>query len=342
MSNTPQTDYIPSGNNFGVSADTIAANLDRLVNDGNITPDDKSTVMWLFDHARNASLSLADVGKLIGYSSTTVSRLFGGRYEGNYSDVIRKVRSYRKLADERTRLTTNEYIEISIWHSIKATCDLALIHQMPAMITGVSQIGKTSALLEYRRRSEYIVRYVRMPAAPGFRGAIEAIADSCGVTTRCTTEQLRRRIAKSLDNKSLLIVDELHQLAISAGKNSAMKIMEYIREVHDRSECGLVVCGTRALDQDLINGDLKGWLEQFRERCIRSLRLPDRLPDDDILMFTAAHSLPPPDSDTLALLRTMRTNRICKLLMLAGNLSRRRDQPMAWAHFNAAYAAVCQ
>lgn len=339
---TAADDYIPAGNNIRLSADAVAANMDRLVESGTITEDDKATVMWLFSHARNGSLSLADVGRLIGYSSTTVSRLFSGRYEGSYADVVGKVRNYRKLADERARLVGDEYVETSIWHAIRATCDLALIHQMPAIITGVSQIGKTWALQEYARRSDYTVRYVRMPAAPGFRGAIEAIADACSVTTRCTTEQLRRRISRALDNKSLLIVDELHQLAISAGKNSAMKIMEYIREVMDVSGCGLVVCGTRALEHDLINGELKGWLEQFRERCIKRLDFPERLPDDDILLFAAAHNLPEPDAETFALLRTMRTNRICKLLVLAGNLARRRNQELAWSHFNAAYAAVCK
>lgn len=342
MSSEESTDYIATGSNVGTSADTVAANMDRLVEGGIVTEQDKSTVMWFFGHCREQSLSLSDIGKLVGYSSTTISRLFGGRYEGNYAEVITKIRSYKHLADERRRMTLDEFVETSVWREIRAVCDLALIHQMPAIVTGVSQIGKTTALEEYRRRSEYIVRYVRMPAAPGFRGAIEAIADACNVTTRCTTEQLRRRVAKSLDSKSLLIVDELHQLAISAGKNSAMKIMEYIRELMDVSKCGLVVCGTRALDQDLINGELKGWLEQFRERCIKRLELPDRLPDDDILLVAKSYDLPAPDDATMTLLRTLRMNRLCKVLILASNFAGKRDQPLAWTHFTAAYNAVCK
>lgn len=335
-------EYITTGNNSGISADTVALNMDRLIDSGEITDPDKSSVMWFFGHCREKTLSLADTGKLIGYSSTTISRLYGGRYEGSYADVIAKIRSYKHLADERHRMTRDEFIETSIWRLIRSTCDLALIHQMPAMITGISQIGKTTALQEYKRRSEYIVRYVRMPAAPGFRGAIEAIADACNVTTRCTTEQLRRRVAKSLDSKSLLIIDELHQLAISAGKNSAMKIMEYIRELMDVSGCGLVVCGTKALDQDLINGDLKGWLEQFRERCIKRLELAERLPDEDIMLVAQSYDLPEPDESTMTLLRTLRMNRLCKILILAGNLAAKREQTLTWSHFTSAYNAVCK
>lgn len=339
---TTDSEVVPAGNNTGISGDTVALNMDRLVEDGIITDADKHLVLWFFGEARDKSLGLADMGKLVGYSSTTISRLLAGRYEGNYTEVVAKIRNYKHLSDERRRMTNDEFIETSIWRDIRAVCDLALVHQMPAMITGVPQIGKTTALLEYRRRSEYTVRYVRMPAAPGFRGSIEAIADACNVTTRCTTEDLRRRLCKGLDSRTLLIVDELHQLAISAGRNAAMKIMEYIRELMDVSGCGLVVCGTRALDQDLINGQLKGWLEQFRERCIKRLDLPDRLPDADILLVAKSYALPAPDDTTMTLLRTLRMNRLCKILILAGNYASKRDETLAWTHFHAAYAAVCK
>lgn len=335
-----KTDYITAGNNVGTSADTIAGHMDRLINDGAITDADKSTVLWFFGHCREQSLSLADVGKLIGYSATTVSRLFGGRYEGNYSDVITKIRTYKRLSDERNRLTRDEFIETSIWHTIRKVCDLALIHQMPGMITGVSQIGKTTCLLEYRNRSDYTVRYVRMPAAPGFRGAIEALANACNITTHCTTEQLRMRLTRSLDTKSLLMVDELHQLAISSGRNSAMKIMEYIRELTDISGCGLVVCGTKAVAEDLINGELKGWLEQFRERLINQVELPLRLPTEDILLVAQNYGLDEPDDETWALMKAIRMNRLLKTLMLARNLADNRQQPLNWSHFRQVYRTI--
>lgn len=336
-----KTEYIITGNNMGTSADTIAAAMDRILAEGKITEPEKSLVIWLFSHAREAGMGLADIGSQIGYSSTTVSRLFSGRYEGNYTDVIAKVRAYRHLSDERRRLSQSEFIETSIWHEIRKACDLALIHQIPGIIMGVPQIGKSKSLEQYRDRSEYVVRYVRMPAAPGFRGAIEAIADACSITTRCTTEQLRRRLYKGLDNRSLLIIDELHQLAISAGRNSAMKIMEYIRELMDMSGCGLIICGTRALDEDLINGELAGWLEQFRERLINQVDLPDRLPTADILLVAQSYGLASePDADTWELLKNIRMNRLLKTLMLARNYAANHSQEFAWLHFARVHKSI--
>ena len=330
----------PQGSAVPLSADTVLRNLAPLVEEGILSGDDRAQILWLIGEMRQEGLSLTDAGKRIGYDASTVSKVLSGAYKGSWSNVLDSIRKYRHLVAERSKMASAEFVETSIWERIRQTCDLALIHQMPSLIIGPSQIGKTSALLEYRRRSQYVVRYVRMPAAPGFRGAIEAIADACGVTTRVTTEQLRRRIAHALDERSLLIVDELHQLAISSGSNSAMKIMEYIRELHDVTQCGLVVCGTRALDHDLIQGPLKGWLEQFVERCIKRLELPNDIPWSDLLLVAGAYGLPEPDEPHADLIRHMRLNRLVKVLALAGNLARKRDEALTWDHFATAYNLV--
>ena len=330
----------PINGTVTLSADTVLRNLAPLVEEGTLSSDDRAQILWLIGEMRTAHLSLTDAGKRIGYDASTVSKVLGGTYKGSWANVIEAIGKYRHLHAERAKMASAEFVETSIWERIRQTCDLALIHQMPAMIIGPSQIGKTRALLEYRRRSQYVVRYVRMPAAPGFRGAIEAIADACGVTTRVTTEQLRRRIAHALDERTLLIIDELHQLAISSGSNSAMKIMEYIRELHDVTQCGLVVCGTRALENDLIKGPLKGWLEQFVERCIKRLELPNDVPWSDLMMVAGAYGLEEPPERLAPSIRPMRLNRFVKLLALAGNLARKREEALAWDHVATAYNLV--
>lgn len=323
-----------------LSADTVRRNLEPLVEEGTLSSDDRAQLLWLIGEMRQGSLSLTETGKRIGYDASTVSKVLGGTYKGSWSNVIDSVRKYRHLHAERAKMASATFVETSIWERIRQTCDLALIHQMPAMIIGPSQIGKTRALLEYRRRSQYVVRYVRMPAAPGFRCALEAIADACGVTTRIPLGNLRRRIANALDERSLLMVDELHQLATSSGTGSAMKIVEYIRELHDVTQCGLVVCGTRALEHDLIQGPLKGWLEQFAERCIKRLELPNDLPWSDLMLVAEAYDLPEPPGPVADLIRHMRMNRYVKLLALAGNLARKRDEALTWEHVATAHTLI--
>lgn len=337
-----ENDAAPSGTGVTItlSADTVAQDMQRLVDEGEITAGDKILLLWLFGEAKSRKLSLADIGRLIGYDATTVSRLFRGRYEGSMDNVLTAVRRYKHLQEERGKMIRADFVETSVWSRIRDTCDLALIHQMPGIIMGVSQIGKTEALKEYMRRSQYNVRYVRIPAAPGFRGVIEAVADACSVTTRCTTEQLRRRIAKSLDAHSLLLVDEFHELAISAGVHSGLKCAEWLREVADVSGCSIVYCGTYAVEHDLLNGPVKGWMEQIRERAIKYTRLPNRLPDDDIRLVAKAYGMPDVPDDVLPLLRELRMNRLVKTLALAGHLARKRQRPIDWNLFRAAHNTV--
>ena len=329
-----------SGDNIGLSGDVVATAMDRLVDDGAITPLDKGLVMWLFGEAKGRGLSLADTGKMIGYDQTTVSRLFRGRYEGSMQNVAKAIKRAKHLADERSQMVSAEFIETSIWRDVRATCDLALVHQMPAIIEGPSQMGKTVALREYQRRSEYAVRYVRVPSAPGIRGMMEAVADACMVTTRCTSEQLRRRVAKSLDERTLLILDEFHQLAISSGAQSARKCMEWVRELYDESKCGLVFCGTNKIMTDLFEGEVGQVADQLLERCIVQLTIPARLPDTDIALVGQAYGLPPPNGEVLDLVRTLRMNRLCKVLMLSEGLARKRGVPLSWDAFLQTYTTV--
>lgn len=322
------------------SAETVAIALEKFVDEGRITASEKGLVLWFFGHCKDRRLSLAECGKEIHYNAATVSRLFRGNYEGSLDNVMKAIRSYKQIIDERAKMSGDEFIETSIWKSIRSTCELALLRHAPVRVIGVSQIGKTCALLEYKRRSEYLVRYVRIPAAPSFKVCVEAIANACGVTTRGRVEETRKRVVQSLDHNTLLIVDELHELAISAGPTVAMRVMEWIRELYDVSGCGLVVCGTKVMEDDLMNGPAAGWLDQFQQRCIKVLSLPNRLPDTDIILTAKTYGFPEPPETYMIGLRELRMNRLTVALNLASDVAAKRDQPKTWELFAATLKAA--
>ncbi len=315
------------------SADTVAVGFEKLVDEGRITANDKGLILWFFGHCKDRHLNLSEAGKEIHYNAATVSRLFRGNYEGSLDNVIKAIRTYKQLVDERAKMSSDEFVETSIWKSVRATCELALLRHAPARIIGVSQIGKTHSLLEYKRRSEYLVRYVRIPAAPSFKLCVEEIAAACGVTTCCRVDDLRKRTAQALDHNTLLIIDELHELAISSGHTVAMRVMEWIRQLYDVSGCGIVVCGTKVMEEDLMNGPDMGWLDQFNQRCIKILALPNRLPDADIVLTAKAHGFPPPPEAYLCGLREMRMNRLTVALNLASDVAAKRGVERSWELF---------
>lgn len=327
---------------LSISADIVALEMDKLVAEGRITPADKSLVVWFFTDARSKKESLAQAAQHIRYDATTLSRLFRGQYEGNLAKVLKAIKGYRQLCGERERLSRAEFVETSIWEQIRQTCDFALLRRRPVRIVGVSQIGKTAALLEYQRRSDFLVRYARIPSAPTFRNIVETIAEACGISTETHAKLsvLRARILKSLDANSLLIVDELHELAITASRQVALNAVEWFREIYDQRRCGLVLCGTRSMEDDLFSGACKGWLDQLDQRCVRVTNLPLRLSEEDITLTAKAYGLPEPGPEVLDGLKLLRMGRLTLALQLATDVAARRGVDPSWPLFASALSTI--
>lgn len=328
----------PEATGMNRSTDQVSREMRAYVDDGRISDEDLTALVWLFVHAKERDMNFEATGKLVGYSSATMSRLFAGKYIGSVEDVVSKVKGYRKICQEREKMSQAMFVETSIWDRVKSVLDLAIYRNAPVRISGPSQIGKTASMLEYKRRSDFNVFYARVPAAPSFRNFLEAIAESVGVNVSLRTEELRRRIPGALNKQTLLMVDELHELALSAGRGTVMKCMEWLREIWDVSHCGLAVCGTRSMEDDLINGaGLKGWLDQFDQRCIRRLELPNRLPASDIALTADAYGFPPPDNSVENILGGIRMNRLCVVFQMASALARKKGMKKSWELFSAVY-----
>lgn len=335
----------PTATGVNRSTDQVNQAMQTYVDEGRITAEDHAALVWFFHHCKveKAYSSFDEFGKLIGYSGSTVSRLFAGKYVGDVGEAVKQINNYRHINAERKKMAGDIFVETSVWEKVKGVCDLAITHNAPVRIVGVSQIGKTHSLMEYKRRAKCTVYYARVPAAPTFRNFQDMLAGACGLSTSLRSEEIRIRLPRALNEQTLLVVDELHELALSAGRSTAMKCMEWLREVWDTSHCGLAVCGTRSMEDDLINGvALKGWLDQFDQRCIRRLVLPNQLPANDIALTAEAYGFPAPRRSEEHLLATMRMNRLCTCFKLAAVLAKNRAKKggngnPTWDDFVVAY-----
>lgn len=328
-----------------VPGDTVLLALTRLVTTGEIDEQAKAAIWWFYGHVRDNCMSLTDAGKCIDRDGTTVHRLFNGRYGAKYDNLVAEINRYRKIASERAKRRDIGFIETSVWRKVSTVCRSALYDNMPAYIYGASQIGKTASLLEYQRRNNHgQTRYVRMPAAPSLSLAINAIAEACYISTRHNQMDLRRRIMDALDDRTLLIVDEFHQAIINAGDVCARRIVEFVREVYDRTGCGVVICGTKVLRDELERGRQCMVWDQFRRRGIINLQLPDTPPRADIIKIAAAFGLGEPDPDTLEMIKEMLRasgiGKLFKFLQYAYGLAGTEGKPLEWEHFKTAYRSV--
>ena len=257
--------------------------------------------------------------------------------------MVSQIDGYLELEAERAKMRSDRFIENSIWKRVENLCNFALARNTIVRLVGPSQIGKTCCLKEYMRRSSRQVCYVRIPAAPTLKLAVAAFAEAVGVGSSLRVDDARQRVARAIGRNTLLIVDELHELVMSAGKGTAMKVVEWIREIHDNSGCGLVLCGTRSLEDDLINDPrMKGWLVQIDLRCQRIVTLPARIPAEDIALAAEAYGITGSPDCVETLLAKIGMNRLTSCLALtaswcAGNNRSKQRHPLTWESFRAVY-----
>ena len=328
------------------SADQVRASMRVYLDAGRITDEGVESLIRLFNMGKSRGYSFDQTGALVEYSGATMSRLFAGKYEGNLEKVVEQVDSFLDLEAEREKMKNDRFIENSIWESVRRLCDMAIKRNSIVRLVGPSQIGKTFCLREYARRAKIQVCYVRIPAAPTFKLVVDAVCQAVGVNSSLRIEEARQRVAKAVGKNTLLIIDELHELVMSAGKGTAMKCMEWIREIWDNSQCGMVLCGTRSMEDDLINDSkMKGWLVQIDQRCIRIKNLPNRIPLDDIRLAGEAYGITGAFGKAENILMTIRMNRLTACLTMTsawcdGNNTKKQKHPKTWESFAAVYKAT--
>ncbi len=279
--------------------------------------------------SRKRHLSTAQMAESLGVSTTTVSRVFRGIYEGDVAAIADKAALAVRLWTERSG-KRGGFIETSIARKVFTACDFALTRQTPIILTGLSQMGKTTAIHEYARRSDATVRILRIPASTSLIGVLAELADTLGIPSSLNILDRRRRILNTLNDRTLLIVDELHELVVSATRTQARRVCEVLRELYDRTGCGLVLCGTDTLETDLLYGPDAGLLDQIVQRSV-VMRLPRRLPSEDIAKVTASYGLTTPPSDEAhKILRTIRMNQLCLITGMAAETAQKRTIPLTW------------
>ena len=230
------------------------------------------------------------------------------------------------------------FVETGLARRIWKICDSALIYNSVAFIYGDSHIGKTFALQEYARRNNHgQTKYIRMPARSGTQMMMKELAASCALSRDCAFEKLRERVLRALDGNNLVIVDEIHQTFVSYHSHQLLGCLELLREIHDRTGCGMVLVGTNVFRDELQKGLHKTMLEQLKRRGIFELQLPAVPPRRDLDMVAKAYGLAPATGEAEALqdliIKTSGLGKFTKYLMAASRMAAKAGQKTSWQHF---------
>ncbi len=305
--------------------------------------DQRDNLRWLYAYSRENGWNLTRLAEECKVSVTTLYRAFNGSYGAKLDNLTDRIASYRRLAEERGTLGDEPYALTSIARKIDRTCEWALISQSIAFIFGNRGLGKTLAFERRRETHNHgQTKLIRMPASAGVQLMMKEIARACYLSPNSCFDNLRERVLNAIDHTNLVIIDELHQVFLSYQKGSAIKCLEVIREIHDRTKCGMVLCGTTQLKKEIQLGQHAELLEQFTDRGVLKVQLPTKLPRADVLLIARGYGLDDepegPAADIVTELMEARSLRkFGKLLQAAKRLASKERVPVAWHHFTKAH-----
>jgi DNA transposition AAA+ family ATPase len=328
---------------LNVGGDKLKPKLAELVESKDITAEQADLIWWYFAYAKDGDWSLRRAATEIGVDQTTIYRVFNCIYGAKLDNICSRIARFKRTVEVRGNINDIPYVETSIGRKVGQVCQASWASQSIAMIWGESQTGKTYALEHFTRTNNHgTTKYVRLPAKGGIQMVAKEFAKACYVSADSSFEGIRDRILKAVDSSNLVIVDEVHEAFISYQKTSAVSILEFFREIHDRTKCGMVLCMTNIGRDEIEKGKLSPVLKQLSRRGVIKLQLPDLAPESDFLLIAAkAFKLPRPEREDLEIVRTIRHQNglgvFCHYLKMGARLAKNLGQTYAWSHFATAY-----
>ena len=175
---------------------------------------------------------------------------------------------------------------------------------------------------------------------------MKEFASACRISRDQPFETLRERVARAIDAEHLVIVDEGEQMFSTYQKGSRMKVIETIREIHDRTKCGMVIVAAPTFEDEMEEGNLAIMLAKFGGRCVFRLQLKgaDKLPGADIAGLAANYGLRAPGKEDEEFIRDfMRGEGLTMYavtLQAARELAATEKASITWERFRRAYDII--
>ncbi len=332
-----------------VPAHRVQMGLNRLIEEGKLDQDGADAIFWFYSYGQDNNMTLAGLGEKIDMSASAVHSIIHCKYGAKLDGVIAAINRCRLKVEAAAKNKAIGFVQTETWKAISAACLSALKDGMTAFIYGESQLGKTASLLEFQRTHNHgTTKYLRMGSSWSKGRFVRELAHVCKCFNKnANIAELEDRIIGALNNRMLLIVDEFHLAIETTTDQRSKEIMEFIREVFDRTGVGLVMSSTKVGMADLENCKNKMLFDQLRRRGIVKVVLPDVPKVKDINTFARAFELEAPTGELLATIKQILKERglgvFIKYLQKAYQVAKDANRPLAWDDFamvNDGYAAL--
>jgi DNA transposition AAA+ family ATPase len=351
---------------WNFSLDDIRSNIARYPKDAQEAL--VSAFLWCV-HPEHP-LAKPEFARLVGYSDNVIYKLYTGKYlhpkTGDQmdppDDLVKNVRDFLALEKERFDARPTDFVVTPTAKRVFLAVDLARESQIPVILYGPSQIGKTWALRYCQAQQNHgKTAMVELEAASGLGGMVRQIADSVGISDKSNTASLIQRIKRALTPNMVLILDEVHLLKHTYRLGSFFACIEVLRRIHDFCKCGMVLSWTHLEE---LKAHKERELLQIWRRGVHKIYLPLMPTKDDLALILQHNGLTFPGASLMATVK-MRDSRgrlqpitdapykvlrqlakeeglksITERLRYANKLAKRAGEKVAWEHFLEAHLRI--
>lgn len=312
----------------------------------NLPESQQDIIRWWYFLGKDRGWSLTQLAKASGSSSTTLSRVFRGDYAAELDQLCLKLTKARASFHES--VDNPEFIITSLAQEMFAIGDRVRALRTVAILWGAMGIGKTTVLEEYKRRNNH-GRTIYYRCEPGMTLVqfITSLAGACGIASKSKQTQLRVRekLYTLLGaGQRLVIIDELHQLFLRREPSDITPVLqcEFLRTIYDKSACGLILTGTKALEKYMVSQ--KDALAQLLDRGTMPIHLPDKPTVADGHLFVKSFGLPPlspREPEAAAIIKDILASSGLRKLTLhlrdGAATAAKRGEKYTWSHFCIAF-----
>ncbi len=244
-------------------------------------PDEtKDQLAWFHQHALEEGLSWNKCEAALGYSNTTIYRALKGTYEGSWDKVIAGINSYRTIVAERCAIKNATFCETRFTKLVTGGLSYAMANNSIVKITGESRMGKTASAKWWRDQNNHgRTVFITAPAYGAARALLKEIAHALGINRNTGLTNMHESILRAFNENRMLIVDEAHRL-LPKDMRSEPVLLEILRDIHDRTGCGLALLTTRRFDEGVRKSEYQ--YEQILGRIGMPVQLPREFAWEDI------------------------------------------------------------
>jgi DNA transposition AAA+ family ATPase len=217
------------------------------------------------------NLSQTYVARAIGISSSTFSEVVGGRYKGDWKQVIFDLD--RWLEDEHKRDASprpTEFVRTKVAEDIMTVAEATATLKMMGLVFGPAGIGKTIALQAVAAEKPGSVFISIETAAASGAGVVDALARAVRANPRARQSSMRHTLEevkeKLRGTGRLIIIDECHKLCGDSATDE--RALNIIRDIHDHNGVPILLSGTVDLGAYLDRKQARGKepMAQIRSR----------------------------------------------------------------------------